>query len=388
MSTINFGNVPVDMRVPEQDCGIADIQAGVAFLDAYDPVNVQVLSITPSYAAFQEVDAQGRYVRLELWPTGTNGLDIYASQFAFRIESTGFLAIYVGNFVFTASGALYGTVHSVILMNAYSGQRYLSADGFDVSIGSDSELDPFFYLRNEMWGDDAIGSGIYPDYLRGYAGNDTLSGNAGNDTLRGDEGSDHLFGGAGIDTAVYGGALADYALVVDQPSHVASVTDSIVWRDGADSLADVERLEFADFGVALDTDGPTSAGGIYRLYQATFDRLPDLGGLGYWIRQADNGESSIRIAEDFTWSQEFQQLYGVSTHDNYQTGADIASLVSGFYQHVLHRAPDQGGLDYYVGVIESREKTVGQVLAEIADSPENYAATIAQIEDGIQYLPW
>lgn len=225
-----------------------------------------------------------------------------------------------------------------------------------------------------------FGTALQPENM--YSGADRINGNSYANTLAGYGGDDRIDGGGGTDTAIFFGLFSSHSI---QKSGAAILTDG---PDGSDTMLNVERLQFDDKALAFDTDGSISAGGIYRLYQATFDRTPDLGGLGYWIRQADNGESSIRMAEDFTWSQEFQQLYGVSTHDNYQTGADIASLVSGFYQHVLHRAPDQGGLEYYVGVIESREKTVGQVLAEIADSPENYAATIGQIQNGIEYLPW
>jgi hypothetical protein len=122
---------------------------------------------------------------------------------------------------------------------------------------------------------------------------------------------------------------------------------------------------------------------------ATFNREPDKGGLGYWIAQADAGnKAAISMAEDFSWSQEFQGLYDITTTDNYGTGTDVSELVTGFYENVLGRSPDAGGLNYYTGVIESREKTVGRVLAEISDSPENYDGTIALIANGIVFDPW
>ena len=155
------------------------------------------------------------------------------------------------------------------------------------------------------------------------------------------------------------------------------------------SVVDIERFEFDDLGIALDLDGATSAGGIYRLYKATFNREPDAGGLGYWIAQADAGnKDAVRMAEDFVWSQEFQGLYGITTTDNYGTGTDVEALVTGFYENVLGRTPDQGGLDFYTGVIESKERTVGRVLAEISDSQENYDGTIELIANGIVFDPW
>jgi hypothetical protein len=94
------------------------------------------------------------------------------------------------------------------------------------------------------------------------------------------------------------------------------------------------------------------------------------------------------MAEDFTWSAEFQSLYNITTTDNYGTGTDVSNLVTGFYENVLGCSPDVGGLNYYTGVIESHEKTVGRVLAEISDSPENYDGTIELIANGIVFDPY
>ncbi|MBV0934770.1 DUF4214 domain-containing protein [Marinobacterium weihaiense] len=153
-------------------------------------------------------------------------------------------------------------------------------------------------------------------------------------------------------------------------------------------LSDVERVQFIDGSLALDLDGSSSAGGIYRTYQAAFNRTPDESGLGYWIDRADNGASAVQMAEEFVWSDEFQQVYGVDTNDQYLSGNDIESVVSKFYQNVLGRTPDQGGLDFYTGMIESQEATVGRALAEIADNQENRDNVQAAIQNGIEYDLW
>jgi len=206
-------------------------------------------------------------------------------------------------------------------------------------------------------------------FARGGAGNDLLIG-------RGDKSV----------TALYWGRYADYA--INKVSNSFNV-EAQASNEGVDTLVDLYRIRFADSDLALDIHGATSAGGIYRLYKATFNREPDTGGLGYWIAQADAGnKDAVRMAEDFVWSQEFQNLYGITTIDNFGAGTDIRSLVTGFYGNVLGRAPDKGGLDFYTGVIESKERTVGRVLAEISDSKENYEATIQLIGNGIVFEPW
>ena len=190
-------------------------------------------------------------------------------------------------------------------------------------------------------------------------------------------GAEYIDGGDGLDT-----------LALDAEYIPLNRTDS-GYKVSDNELVNIERIQFADANVALDTEGATSAGGIYRLYKATFNREPDTGGLGYWIAQADaDSKDAVSMAEAFTWSAEFQDVYNTTTTDNYGTGTDVSELVKGFYENVLGRTPDAGGLNYYTGVIESHAKTVGRVLAEISDSAENYDNTIELIQNGIQYDLW
>ena len=199
---------------------------------------------------------------------------------------------------------------------------------------------------------------------------------------------DEVFQGSSdkIDVVKQAGNLTNFS--------IQKVGDTVVLSDnsgssGTDTLVEIDRVMFSDKALAFDLDGATSAGGIYRLYKATFNREPDTGGLGYWINVADaETKDAVRMAEDFTWSEEFQNLYGITTIDNHGLGNDIRALIEGFYENVLGRSPDAGGLNYYTGVVESREKTVGRVLAEISDSQENYDGTIELIANGIVFDPW
>ena len=191
-------------------------------------------------------------------------------------------------------------------------------------------------------------------------------------------------GDSGANTLICRNSAANYTLTETDTGWLISST-----ADGKDTLINVERLQFTDSNLALDTAASNSAGGIYRLYKAALDRNPDLGGLGYWIAQADAGtKDAVRMATDFTYADEFKTLYGVSTADNYMTGEDITALVTKIYENVLDRAPDAGGRDYYVGQITTKSKTVGQVLAEISDSAENKLAVADLIGTGIEYTPW
>src|SRR6185369_10670591 len=107
-----------------------------------------------------------------------------------------------------------------------------------------------------------------------------------------------------------------------------------------DTLTNVERLRFNDVSVALDIHG--NGGMAYRLYQAAFNRVPDIGGLGYQMHDLDTGHSLSWVAANFIASPEFQSTYG-SVND--------VQFITLLYQYVLHRAPDAGGLQFHLDEI-------------------------------------
>lgn len=215
----------------------------------------------------------------------------------------------------------------------------------------------------------------WDDNLDGTADNDDIYGYAGYDSLFGGRGDDYLNGGSGLDEAFYNGYRDEYTVRADGGRFWV---DDKVGADGLDQLVNVERLNFKDGAIALDVDG--NGGEAYRLYQAAFNRAPDEQGLGYWIAQMDNGASLRTVAAGFVGSGEFAATYGAN--------ASNADIVVRLYANVLHRAPDQGGLNYWVNVLNTHQDTVAGVLSGFSESTENYAQLIGQIADGINYQPW
>jgi len=211
--------------------------------------------------------------------------------------------------------------------------------------------------------------------LVGKDGDDAIDGGAGNDNLLGGDGADSLIGGDGIDTAVFTGVIADYLITVDAAA--CTVVNEADFKRTTDSLTSVERLQFTDSSLALDTDG--NAGQVYRLYQV-FDRDPtegDTTGLGYWIAQVDGGMDLSEVAARFIDSTEFSTTYG----DNLSNAEFITSL----YDNFLNRTADQSGFDWWVAQLNTNAYTRATVLAEFSDSAENVAAVASLIVGGIGY---
>ncbi|WP_306395562.1 DUF4214 domain-containing protein [Telluria beijingensis] len=223
--------------------------------------------------------------------------------------------------------------------------------------------------------------------LAGSAGNDVLLGSwlddrlvggAGDDVLVGDVGDDLLFGGAGLDTARYFRLREQYAVSQGAAPGTWVVDDRAAAYGGTDQLDGIERLAFADGGIALDIDGV--AGQAYRLYRAAFDRAPDEGGLGYWIAAFDRGTTLHDVAEWFIASSEFRDIYGAAPGNT--------AIVTLLYNHILDRAPEQGGFDFWVDVLDSQRADLATVLAAFSESVENVGAVAPLIGQGIAYQPW
>lgn len=111
---------------------------------------------------------------------------------------------------------------------------------------------------------------------------------------------------------------------------------------------------------------------VGRYYSALFDRLPDASGLNYWVNQVSHGTSLTDIASLFLNSPEFKNFHG-----------DIANLGSEqfltlVYQQLLHRIPEQAGLDYWKGVMDQGLSQAG-IMATIAQSQEAIAASTAAL---------
>jgi hypothetical protein len=280
---------------------------------------------------------------------------------------TGYHQLFADGSHFDVSGA------SATLSAPYAvGDRML--DGADYFSGNDtisidlpSQL-PYIYDIVAGDGDDQI-------TVKGGGGNLTVDGGAGNDriTLLSDR---HMVRGEeGIDTVVLQGVRADYQVFQSSPGGYFYVTDKLGTQD---TLLSIERIEFSDTTLALDIDG--DGGQAYRLYQAAFNRTPDKAGLGYWIGQLDRGASLESVSQGFVNSGEFQAAYGVSPTNR--------ALVTQFYQNILHRAPEQAGLDYWVGVLDGQHASVAGVLMAISESAENKAGLIGVIGNGFEYTPY
>ncbi len=200
------------------------------------------------------------------------------------------------------------------------------------------------------------------------------TGSAAAEVFTASAGNNALDGQGGLDTMTYTGARAAFTVAKEVLGH--SVTDKS-GALGLDTLVNIERLKFDDATLALDVNGV--AGQAYRMYRAAFDREPDLGGLGFWIKALDSGSYTLNdIAAEFIKSPEFVSMYMSDPSDE--------NFVTKLYAHVLHRPAEGAGFDFWVNGLKTVSRA--EVLAFFTESPENQAQVIGTIQNGIEYTPW
>ena len=216
-------------------------------------------------------------------------------------------------------------------------------------------------------GDDSLNGTAGNDRIDALAGNDTVKAAAGNDTLTGGAGDDSLDGGAGHDVALMGN-VGFRGVGTGMASGGLTVTSAA----GTDTLANVEVALFADGRLVMDANDPAAR--VARLYEAALDRLPDQGGLNFWIDAVQDGRSLAELAQGFLGSNEFASRFGdVSSN---------AAFVDRLYQNVLGRAGEAGGREFWVDTL-NKGTGRAEVLVAFSESAENKAGTAALVQGGI-----
>ncbi|MFC7651868.1 DUF4214 domain-containing protein [Pseudoduganella danionis] len=72
----------------------------------------------------------------------------------------------------------------------------------------------------------------------------------------------------------------------------------------------------------------------------------------------------------------------------YGSNLSNAALVDKLYQNVLHRAGDEAGIKFWNNYLDHQGGTLAQTLAYFGESPENQAALATIIGNGFSYTPY
>jgi len=183
-------------------------------------------------------------------------------------------------------------------------------------------------------------------------------------------------GAAGDDTAVYSGPVNQYT--VRNGGSYFSVTDSVLNRDGADNLINFEHALFLDRSINLTMQSQAAKvslsqlNALVELYVAYFNRVPEAGGLSYWIDQLVGGSSLSSISSQFyTAGIQYSSVSGYSAD---MTNADFIKIV---YSNVLGRtgsnAPNTSEISYWDNAITAGPATRDTLIQAMLTAAHTYA---------------
>lgn len=166
-----------------------------------------------------------------------------------------------------------------------------------------------------------------------------------------------------------------YTVSKDQQSGLVTVTQKLTGEQ--QTFKNPSLIKFFDYYTSFDTNG--SAGQVYRLYQAAFNRKPDLPGLGFWIYAAANGRSLNEIADGFLNSDEFKRTYGATITDSV--------YVNQLYLNVLHRNGEDAGVKWW-GQVLAGGTPRNSVITGFSESDENKNNVNPGLINGFDYVPF
>lgn len=162
------------------------------------------------------------------------------------------------------------------------------------------------------------------------------------------------------------------------PAEVTNLYEVILFRAPNAHELTVGQNSTAD--VLTDQLIATSANQVQPfilLYQAAFNRIPDAvgldEGLGFWVNAYRDGNLNL-------WDYTAQIVNTPEFHDVFDD-IPVQDAVNQIYVQALGRNAESEGLNYWVNLINSGEKTLTDVLFDISQTPESKARNGAAVEN-------
>ena len=199
----------------------------------------------------------------------------------------------------------------------------------------------------------------------------------GNDTIIGSAGNDLLTGGTGNDHYDGGAGIDTVAYTTGRSSASVTATDSgytLQTPGKTDTLVNIERVNFGD-GSTLALDV-----GQWQNTGAAF-RLYQAA----FDRAPDQGGLKYWINDldkGATLQQVAQGFIDSAEFKALTPGTDNKSIINSFYQHVLHREADEGGFKYWEDSMAAG-MTASEVLVSFSESAENMNNVAADLNGGL-----
>jgi hypothetical protein len=245
-----------------------------------------------------------------------------------------------------------------------------------VNTGTDASGNSVYVIVGSAGGDNITVVGTHDTQISLGTGDNTVMGGLGSDTVVYNGGNDTIDGGGGHDVLDLDGySVSDWHFDIipvlsgtSGLSAQATGTSHVILTNATTG----QTIDFTGIQyVALDNNdaivvaSSTVEAGVASLYHAAFGRTGEAGGIGFWFDYAKEGLSLHDIATGFTQSAEYAPIAAMSDSD----------FVTQLYTNTFGRAPDSGGMAYWLQQLASGASRV--------DLLTQFASVAAWNEEGV-----
>jgi hypothetical protein len=179
--------------------------------------------------------------------------------------------------------------------------------GFSIAAAVQGLSTDDFIVGSELG--EIIRGGAGDDQINSGEGDDVISGEAGDDQITPGAGNDNVDGGAGTDTVSWTKASSNYQLTSTTGWEVNDKTGA----DGTDTVTNVEKLQFADRSVIVESQSHTSYSDIptelYQFFITAFNAAPGVTYMDQLAEAYRYGLSVKKIVDIFTTKTQFTDVY-------------------------------------------------------------------------------
>ena len=206
-------------------------------------------------------------------------------------------------------------------------------------------------------GNDTVGSAGGDDRLDGGSGNDRLVGGIGQDSLSGGSGNDSLQGGRSD--------VGQWTFSIGASGAISAQHDQVVFAPGQAETVQAAELDRSMASFDFLNGAKAALQGLAGLYHAAFNRIPDIGGLNFWI---DAHASLAAVANVFMHTAEWAAA-GLDQIGN-------SAFVQALYAQAFARAPDSAGLAFWVDALEAKPDVASLSRADVLIAFSQSAETL------------
>ncbi len=300
-------------------------------------------------------------------------LDIAAAQQLYGASTNGVLS--TGGNVFGFNSNVTGDAQDLYnfsanktpIISLWSGGKNNTLDLSGYNSDNSVNLDPGTFssvagLKNNL----SIAFNTTIETGIGGSGDDKFIGSIVNNYFKGNGGNDHLDGAGGLNYAIYNNSINKYDITISAADDAFEVFDKS-GVDGNDLIINIHELNFSDRSLSSSdffTVRSLSEAYLEKLnafYVEIAQRAPDSLGVIFWGARLVEGASLKSVASDIFNSAEGQR--------NYSPTQTTQEFVQAAYQSSFNRPAEQGGLDYWSGLIDTGKISRSDLFVYLAETP-------------------